>query len=146
MPSETEDNTTIRLPALPCLELRTHEKRGRGGTLVHISPVLLFDHSEYNAHGQYTKLDDYTYKWPGGFALALGLGSMFNHEPFGHENIGFMRDVERGVIRYTALRDIAADEELCICYGSHVWFEVETRNAEAEVEETETDLLACFDL
>ncbi|KAJ2450055.1 hypothetical protein GGF42_004588 [Coemansia sp. RSA 2424] len=158
-----ELDSIVALPALGCLELRTHPLRGRGvftrsaiskGILVHISPVLLFGHAEYSEHGKHTKLDHYTYCWRGGFALALGLGSMFNHEPLGRENIGFTRDMERELIRYTALRDIAAGEELCICYGPNVWFEVATEasngqanvNLEPQQSQTAEDLLQCFDL
>lgn len=52
-------------------------------------------------------------------ALPLGLGAMFNHasaSSVGH-NVGFTRDIENEIIRYTALRDIEQGEELCICYG-----------------------------
>ncbi|KAJ2046135.1 hypothetical protein H4S04_005215 [Coemansia sp. S16] len=163
-----ENSDSIALPALGCLELRTHPLRGRGvftrlpivkGTLVHISPVLLFDHAEYSEHGKHTKLDHYTYCWQGGFALALGLGSMFNHEPFGCENIGFTRDTGAGLIRYTALRDIVAGEELCICYGPNVWFDVSTKASNEQESsnhalegnalqqpQTAEDLLQCFDI
>ncbi|KAJ2787244.1 hypothetical protein GGI18_003158 [Coemansia linderi] len=156
-----EQSGGIALPALGCLELRTHPLRGRGvftqspiikGTLVHISPVLLFDHAEYSEHGKHTKLDHYTYCWQGGFALALGLGSMFNHEPFGRENIGFTRDMGAGLIRYTALRDIAAGEELCICYGPNVWFDMATDvpsdqgHSDSQQPQTAEDLLQCFDI
>jgi uncharacterized protein len=54
-------------------------------------------------------------------ALALGLGSLFNHSR--HQNVGFQRDVQRQCIIYTTLREIAAGEELCISYGSHLWFD-----------------------
>ncbi|GAB5590169.1 hypothetical protein Unana1_05069 [Umbelopsis nana] len=112
------------------LELRNHPQRGRGvfttralaaRTLVDISPVLLMDHGEYSAHGQHTILDHYTYRWEGGFALALGLGSMFNHAR--QPNVGFVRDIPNGVIRYFTLRAIGTGEELCISYGDHLWFE-----------------------
>ncbi|KAJ2027588.1 hypothetical protein H4S03_008189, partial [Coemansia sp. S3946] len=95
----------------------------------------------------------------GGFALALGLGSMFNHEPFGCENIGFTRDTGAGLIRYTALRDIVAGEELCICYGPNVWFDVSTKTSNEQEgsnyalegnalqqPQTAEDLLQCFDI
>ncbi|KAJ2720172.1 hypothetical protein GGI07_004775 [Coemansia sp. Benny D115] len=127
------DDTSLSLPALPCLELRTHPQRGRGvfttsfiarGTLVHISPVLVFGAQEYREYGRHTQLDHYTYCWSnGGYALALGLGSMFNHEPLGCENVGFTRDMVNSLIRYTTLRDIEPGEELCICYGPNVWFD-----------------------
>lgn len=49
------------------------------GTLVEVSHVLLFPAKEYNDHGRYTQLDNYTYVWDKGtegktMALALGLG------------------------------------------------------------------------
>lgn len=89
-------------------------------TIIDISPILLFPSEEYNLHGQYTQLDHYTYRWQGGMALALGLGSMFNHS--NHPNVGFQRDFENKMIRYTTLRDIQPQEELCISYGSNLWF------------------------
>ena len=54
-------------------------------------------------------------------ALALGLGSLFNHSRL-HQNIGWKRDIPNTCIAYTALRDIAFGEELCISYGD-LWFE-----------------------
>ncbi|KAF9585766.1 hypothetical protein BGW38_000851 [Lunasporangiospora selenospora] len=89
-------------------------------TLVDISPILLFPTEEYNTHGQFTQLDHYTYRWQGGMALALGLGSMFNHSKY--PNVGFQRDFENKMIRYTTLRDIQSGEELCISYGPNLWF------------------------
>ncbi|KAJ2564289.1 hypothetical protein GGH12_002046 [Coemansia sp. RSA 1822] len=128
------DDSAVQLPALGCLELRSHAQRGRGvftqqaiakGTLIHISPVLVFSQAEYSEHGKHTCLDHYTYCWKGGtFALALGLGSMFNHEPSGLENVGFVRDMDQALIKYVALRDIPAGDELCICYGLNVWFDI----------------------
>ena len=45
-------------------------------TLLEISPALLFSAEEYEAHGRYTALDHYTFKWRDGrMALALGLGT-----------------------------------------------------------------------
>ncbi|KAI8069447.1 hypothetical protein BC940DRAFT_227528, partial [Gongronella butleri] len=112
------------------LELRSDPVKGRGvfatraiaqRTLVDISPILLFPHDEYDQHGKHTQLDHYTYVWKDGYALALGLGSMFNHDS--EPNVGFMRDFDNQVIRYVTLRAIAPDEELCISYGAHLWFD-----------------------
>ncbi|KAI8989296.1 hypothetical protein BDB01DRAFT_781285 [Pilobolus umbonatus] len=112
------------------LELRTDPIKGRGvftrdklkmHCLIEISPILLFNAEEYDKHGRYTILDEYTYCWPGGFALALGLGSMFNHN--NTPNVGFIRDIPNKLIRYVALRDINPEEELCISYGNHLWFD-----------------------
>ena len=44
-------------------------------------------------------------------AVIFGLGSMFNHSR--DPNIGWIRDLERFVVIYKALRDITAGEELC---------------------------------
>ncbi|KAJ2368171.1 hypothetical protein H4S01_001738, partial [Coemansia sp. RSA 2610] len=117
--------------------------------VVHISPVLVFGAQEYREHGKYTCLDHYTYCWRDGqFALALGLDSMFNHEPSGRENVGFVRDMDQALIRYVALRDIAAGEELCICYGPNVWFDVvsDCEPETASPPETAQDFLSSFEL
>lgn len=53
-------------------------------------------------------------------AVVFGLGSMFNHSAHG-QNVGWDRDLARMCVRYQALRDIRAGEELCINYG-RVWF------------------------
>ncbi|CAO3692845.1 unnamed protein product [Rhizopus stolonifer] len=112
------------------LELRSHPVRGRG--VFAKEPI-----QQYDTHGKYTVLDHYTYCWPGGgYALALGLGSMFNHD--NKPNIGFIRDKTNQLIRYTALRDIEAEEELCISYGSHLWFDTQE---EEEVSEDEQEPL-----
>ena len=55
-------------------------------------------------------------------ALALGLGSMFNHSTR-EQNVGWIRNTETDVIVYTTLRNVKAGEELCISYGSaRLWF------------------------
>ena len=53
-------------------------------------------------------------------AVALGLGSLFNHSSL-NQNVGWSRDVAGQCIVYRALRDIKAGEELCINYGK-LWF------------------------
>ena len=53
-------------------------------------------------------------------AVALGLGSLFNHSTL-HQNVGWSRDLTGQCIVYKALRDIRAGEELCINYGK-LWF------------------------
>ena len=56
-------------------------------------------------------------------ALALGLGSMFNHS-IKDQNVGWSRDLRSECIIYTSLKSIRCGEELCISYGSgHLWFE-----------------------
>lgn len=55
-------------------------------------------------------------------AIVLGLGSMFNHSTI-RQNIGWIRNLEAGVIVYSTLRDIEQGEELLISYGSCLTFE-----------------------
>ena len=53
-------------------------------------------------------------------ALAMGLGSLFNHSSQ-DQNVGWVRNIETECIVYTSLRSIQAGEELCINYG-RLWF------------------------
>ncbi|KDQ62574.1 hypothetical protein JAAARDRAFT_171049 [Jaapia argillacea MUCL 33604] len=53
-------------------------------------------------------------------ALALGLGSIFNHSS--SPNVSYTLDTETDSIRYTTTRQIEPDEELCIFYGHKIWF------------------------
>lgn len=53
--------------------------------------------------------------------MVLGLGSLFNHSRR-DQNVSWTRDLENEMIVYRALRDIAANEELCISYGDHLTF------------------------
>lgn len=46
-------------------------------------------------------------------AIIFGLGSMFNHSS-SDQNVGWERDIARGVVVYKALRDIQVGEELCL--------------------------------
>ena len=70
-------------------------------------------------------MDDYTFVWPdrsGKMALALGLGSIFNHSI--NPNVNFKINTENLTIEYTTIKDIEVDDELCISYGpqSKLWF------------------------
>jgi len=113
------------------------------GITIDISPVLIFEANESQA----TILDHYTYTWPaegdnlgelvqgtasnvpsapsGGVkrsrqVLALGLGSMFNHNRT--PNVAWERQIHTLSIRYFTLREISEGEELCISYGPKLWF------------------------
>lgn len=50
----------------------------QAGTLIEISPVLVFPREEWLTYGNKTLLDCYTFKWGGmgDMALALGLGEI----------------------------------------------------------------------
>lgn len=53
-------------------------------------------------------------------ALALGMGSMFNHSK--RNNVGFIVDKVNLLIRYTTVKDVNKDSELVINYGNRLWF------------------------
>ncbi|KAG2151367.1 hypothetical protein DEU56DRAFT_777532 [Suillus clintonianus] len=111
--------------------IKTAEGKGRGvyasriippQTVIEVSPVLLFTRTEYEDHGRHTILDHYTFKWRDGrMALALGLGSLFNHSS--HPNVTYTVDPAHECIKYTSTRTINPDEELCIFYGHKLWFD-----------------------
>lgn len=111
------------------------------GTVVETSPVLIFSKDEVERHTSQICLQHYTYYWPdpdGGpqtQAIALGLGSMFNHSTL-RQNVIWTRDVSAGTIIYTAHRDIQPGEELCISYGNaRLWFhDADLKDDEAELE------------
>lgn len=54
-------------------------------------------------------------------ALALGLGSIFNHSET--PNVSYTLDPSSDSIRYTTTKPIDSQEELCIFYGHDLWFE-----------------------
>ncbi|KAI0647731.1 hypothetical protein C8Q79DRAFT_999339 [Trametes meyenii] len=131
------------------LRIEYAEGKGRGvyacreisaQTLIEVSPVLLFTVEEYEAHGRHTVLDHYTFKWRDGrMALALGLGSLFNHSQ--RPNVSYTLDSASESIRYTTSRRILPDEELCIFYGHKLWFDPvdATDDASAAVVPDESD-------
>ncbi|TFK40622.1 hypothetical protein BDQ12DRAFT_733838 [Crucibulum laeve] len=90
-------------------------------TTIEISPVLFFSKEEYENHGKYTVLDHYAFKWADGrMALALGLGSLFNHSDT--PNVSFTLDSTTDSIRYTTVSDVNTGDELQIFYGHKLWF------------------------
>lgn len=106
--------------------------------MIETSPVLILNKKEVENHTSQTCLDHYTYYWPdpeGGAetqAIALGLGSMFNHSRL-RQNVTWSRNPAAGVIVYIAHRDIQPGEELCISYGNaRLWFKDADDSSDAE--------------
>ncbi len=60
---------------------------------------------------------EWAYYWRGACAIALGFGSLYNHSYA--PNLGWRCRYREQVIEYTALRAIAAGEELTINYNGH---------------------------
>ncbi|KAN0060375.1 tRNA-specific adenosine deaminase subunit tad3 [Thecaphora frezii] len=107
------------------------------GTLLEVSPVLLFPPGEYERYGKFTQLDGYTFVWkrtPVGsvMALALGLGSLFNHSTT--PNVNYHLDHATQSIRYTLLKSVQEGEELCISYGvGRMWWEEKEQEDQPEL-------------
>jgi hypothetical protein len=73
-----------------------------------------------------TELYDYCYEWrDGGVAVALGCGSLYNHDP--NPNATFERHTDTDTLVVYAARDITAGEEIFIDYTggglNPLWFE-----------------------
>ena len=106
--------------------------------LIHISPVLILKGNDKDL-SQQGILTNYTYNWFDSQqqALALGLGSMFNHSQ--KHNVGFIKDKNNTVIRYYTLQNVDAHEELFINYGPHLWFNIENENCDQKYQEHSTN-------
>lgn len=143
---------------LGALSVRKTESSGRGvftriplqaGTIINISHVLLFPPDEYQKYGKYTQLDNYTYIWSKGengatMALALGLGSLFNHS-FQSPNVSYTFDREKETIRYTLMKNVDAETELCISYGSgKMWWESNDQVQKSREDSEERDWMEGF--
>lgn len=93
-------------------------------TLIEVSPVLIVTNDEYKLHTlNKTIFESYLFTWSraGDYALALGLGSLFNHSDTG-PNVSYVLDKANQCIRYSTKRPIKKNEELCIFYGHGVRF------------------------
>lgn len=89
--------------------------------------MLLFTREQCEAHGRYTVLDRYTYKWRDGrMALPLGLGSLFNHSDT--PNVSYTLDPSKDSIRYMTIKPVDPHEELCVFYDHNLWFEPVSKN------------------
>ncbi|KZP31462.1 hypothetical protein FIBSPDRAFT_849425 [Athelia psychrophila] len=129
------------------LEIRLTQDKGRGvfatrhipvETVIEISPALLFDKQVYHDHARHTILDDYTFRWPdGGQALALGLGSLFNHADT--PNVAFAVDTPTHSIRFTVMRHVEPGDELTIFYGNTLWFDPGPRAPELHMRAASED-------
>ncbi|PWN36725.1 protein methyltransferase [Meira miltonrushii] len=140
------------------LSVRKTDQAGRGvfaakplqaGMLLNVSHVLLFPADEYQEHGRHTQLDNYTYIWSKGkdgstMALALGLGSLFNHS-YESPNVSYTFDRAKETIRYTLMKNVDAETELCISYGSgKMWWEAKDESQTTREDSAERDWMEGF--
>lgn len=126
----------------PHLEVRdTHTAKGRGvfalkdyaaGEVVEINPVMLL-RTHWDDLPRDVKALVFDWGRLSGalanqrYAVALGLGSLFNHQAI--PNLDFTADPERDALVFTALTDIPEGSELTIDYnhnappGRQDWFQ-----------------------
>ncbi|GAA5906305.1 hypothetical protein JCM5296_000310 [Sporobolomyces johnsonii] len=105
------------------------------GQVVEISPVLVLGDEEYKGYRrgeepndgklrgvEASQLRGYVFTWgkSGEMAVALGLGSLFNHSST--PNVSYELKPSAYAITYRAAKPIKAGEELCIFYGHSVRF------------------------
>jgi len=126
---------------LPDLVIAPSEKGGKGGkgvfttkafkvgTIVEISPVLVFTGKEY-LHLAETMLYNYVFEWGATrkkAALALGYISMYNHSY--SANCEYEMDFDNNLMTIKVVKPIKKGEELFINYNAEpdnknkVWFD-----------------------
>lgn len=89
----------------------------RKGELIEICPIIELTYKEHQRLAQHL-LEEYVYVWRARkrtVALVMGYGSMYNHD--NNFNVTFVKDHANGIMKYKALRNIEAGEELTINYG-----------------------------
>lgn len=109
--------------SLPHLYVAPSPLGGRGvftarevpaGTVIELAPVILLSAKDRNSIHE-THLHDYYFQWDGDrAAIALGLGSLYNHAH--PANASFELDYDFEQIRFTALANIPAGSEITIDY------------------------------
>ena len=100
----------------------------RKGEIIESCPVLVLPAEAVGNDDYKTGLHDYCFAWGRGtVALVLGYGSLYNHS---YKPNARYDDVTPQTKEFTALRDIAAGEEITINYNgsptarAKVWFDL----------------------
>ena len=119
----------------PALYVAASPARGRGvftaealaaGDVVEVCPVIVCPTTDYErVHA--SLLHDYYFTWEpeGATAIALGYGSLYNHADA--PNCEYAMDIDAQTLTVSALKDVAAGEELTFDYTdgvdrSTLWF------------------------
>lgn len=96
------------------------------GEIIEIVPILILEFSEF-IDSYWNKLFEYYFWLDDYVVLALGYGSLYNHSK--NPNCKYEISSEEKLIKFTALRDIEKDEEICFDYKQDsendlpLWFE-----------------------
>lgn len=87
----------------------------KANTVIEICPTVIY--KKNTPIIEQTVFDHYVFDWDDNHeAMALGYGALYNHSK--SPNVEFDFDYENKTIIFTAIRDIAKDEELMINYDS----------------------------
>ena len=104
----------------------------RPGDVIEITPVILIPNTQ-RALIRQTVLENYVFDWGcGSTAVALGYGSLYNHAYA--PNAHYCQDIDRKTLEFSAIRDIAAGDEITVNYNGSsesslpMWFEVKDRD------------------
>jgi len=141
-------------------EIRNDPIKGRGlfatqtlaaNSLLHVAPCIAIPTEEYDNYLTNTCLEHYLFncRATGEKYLALGYGSLFNHH-FTNPNVNYkVCHCNRQIFFYVGYKPILCGEELCISYGSSVWFEDMTnipgRSGSSSSEQKDLDVMTTND-
>lgn len=109
------------------ITIKKTKKYGRGifanknikkGTIVEISELITIDSTKEDKMVSSTKLKHYLYLYKDTSALALGLGSLFNHS--NHPNVSWKMNEKNKTIVFKVNQDIEKGQQLFIDYGYEV--------------------------
>lgn len=122
------------------MQIQTTPNRGRGvfattfiakGTVLEEAPVIVVPAEQLHAIKS-TVLFEYFFQWKtqdgDGCAICLGFGSLYNHSSI-NPNARYLRLYSENKIRFVAIKDITAGEEILTNYHGDsecrrpLWFE-----------------------
>jgi SET domain-containing protein len=109
-------------------------------TILHVAPCIPISSEQYDTHMKFTILEDYLFndRQTGGKLLALGYGSLFNHSQ--RPNVSYKVHSEDQTIEYSSgFQVIPQGAELCISYGSNLWFEDAENSGQEQDRETDEE-------
>jgi len=129
---------------IPGLFLQEIEGKGRGvftsktiseGDLIELCPVIILSSKDLKIIHE-TSLHDYYFLWgpeENRGAIALGLGSLYNHAE--NPNAYTVQDCDARQIKIIASRDISAFEEITISYHNgrediELWFKTRVKKTD----------------
>lgn len=89
-------------------------KNIKRGTLIEVSDLIIIRSNKEAGLVYKTILNSYVFAYGNfGLAIALGIGSLFNHDP--EPNVRYV--IKKDKMHYYTTRDVKAGEQLFIDYG-----------------------------